>query len=91
MPLIQPLYKTSLFFITILLVLNTYGQKENLPNYIPEKNSSLITHPIITLKLKLHLVYRYESDAQNYNLDSLDLIRQQFQWINGFYRRNVYA
>lgn len=85
MPLIQPLYKTSLFFITILLVLNTYGQKENLPNYIPEKNSSLITHPIITLKLKLHLVYRYESDAQNYNLDSLDLIRQQFQWINGFY------
>lgn len=54
--------------------------------YIPYNGSSVLSYPELTIKIKLHLVYRYKDDAQNYNLDSVDLIREQFGWINGYYK-----
>lgn len=72
-------------FIVLFSKLGTAQLKE-LEAYIPNENTSLLTHPTITLKVKLHLIYRYENDAQNYTLDSSKLIYNQFDWINGFYK-----
>ena len=70
------------------MLLSKFGntQTDNIEKYIPRENSSLLTYPVVTLKVKLHLIYRYENDGQNYTLDSLGLISKQFDWINGFYK-----
>lgn len=62
------------------------GQNNKMVPYIPFGNSDLSTHPEITIKTKIHLVYRYKDDAQNYNLDSINLINKQFEWINSYYK-----
>ena len=64
----------------------SFAQKEDLSAYIPYKNTSLLTHPVVILKVKLYLVYKFENDKQNYTLDSLSLLKEQFGWINGFYK-----
>ncbi len=63
-----------------------YGQKNQLVSYIPYDNLDRLSYPDLTIKIKIHLIYRYEDDAHNYNLDSIDLIRKQVDWINGFYK-----
>lgn len=70
------------------MLLSKFGntQIDDIEKYIPRENSSLLTYPVVTLKVKLHLIYRYENDGQNYTLDSLGLISKQFDWINGFYK-----
>jgi hypothetical protein len=54
--------------------------------YIPHENSDVLLYPTQTIKTKIHLIYRYEDDAQNYNVDSVNLIKKQFDWINGYYK-----
>ncbi len=78
--------KFNIVFLLILFNLTFFAQKEELEKYIPQENTSLLTNPPITLRVQLHLVYRYENDAQNYNLDSIKLIRDQFGWVNRFYK-----
>lgn len=85
MRLIQQLYKIGLAFFFFLSIFDSYGQKEKLEQYIPYETTSLVTHPVITIKIKLHLVYRHKEDKQNYTLDSLNLIKNQIEWINGYY------
>ncbi len=73
-------------FIYLSLFTFSFAQQDELEKYIPYESTNLLTNPYITLRVKLHLVYRYENDAQNYDLDSVKLIRNQFDWINRFYK-----
>ncbi len=61
------------------------SQKLTLNDYIPYENTSLNSHPIITIKTILHLVYRSEKDPRNITLDSINFIKQQYTWINNAY------
>ena len=79
-------FKIISFFIFLLFYTNCFTQQDELEKYIPRENTSLLTNPYITLKVKIHLVYRYENDAQNYNLDSSKLITDQVGWVNRFYK-----
>lgn len=78
--------KATTLLIFFLVFSSFYSQdKSDLVKYIPEEGASYVTHPIIELKTVIHIVKRYEDDAQNLNEDSLEFLTQQFNWINQFY------
>ncbi len=71
----------------LLLFAQSTQERKELMQYIPYPETDVLLYPVITLKVHVHLVYRYENDAQNYTMDSLELIKKQFGWINSFYRQ----
>lgn len=76
----------NIFRVLILLfILGSYYSQDQLEEYIPQENSSYITHPLVEVRTVVHIVKRYEDDAQNLNEDSLAFLTQQFDWINSFY------
>lgn len=86
MKLIQLKYNFYLLLYLFILSSPIIGQNNKMMPYIPYENTNIATHPELTIKIKIHLVYRYKNDAQNYNLDSVKLINKQFEWINGYYK-----
>ena len=62
------------------------SQQSTLNDYIPYANKTLVTHPVITIKTTLHLVYRSKKDPKNITLDSINFINQQYIWINNSYK-----
>lgn len=69
------------------LIISYAGFCQNdLDQYIPTENSSLVTHPGIEIKTVIHIMKRFEDDAQNLNEDSLVFLNKQFDWINQFYK-----
>ncbi len=60
-----------------------YGSIED---YIPKEFSSYSTHPILTIKTTLHIVYRTKKHPNNIKADNLDFINQQYQWVNNSYK-----
>ena len=84
--MIQHISRLLIFLTLVLFSKFGNAQGKNLEVYIPREKTTLLTHPVITLKVKLYLIYRYKEDAQNYTSDSSDLIYKQFDWINGFYQ-----
>jgi len=73
-----------LFFHTF-----SFGQTdyEKLKDFIPFENTSLETHPIITIKVHVHVIQRSEDNPQNLSKDNLGYIEQQLEWVNGMYSR----
>ena len=62
------------------------AQKFNLiEDYIPKEFASIKTHPILTLKTSLHIVYRTKENPQNILSNDLKFINQQYIWINNSY------
>ena len=55
-------------------------------DYIPEEFSSVKTHPILTLKTTLHIVYRTKENPQNILANDLKFINQQYLWVNNSYK-----
>lgn len=61
---------------------------ERLKEYIPYENTSFETHPIITIRVHLHVIHRYKDDPQNINTnEGSDYVEKQFEWINSMYSR----
>ena len=73
----------SLFFLAYN---NSFAQKNEINNYIPFKNTTHNTHPIITIKTTLHLVYKSKEKPNNITSDSIGFINQQYNWINNAYK-----
>ena len=71
------------FFQLLSFTPQDYGAIEN---YIPYEFSSYSTHPVLTLKTILHVVYRTKNDPRNIMADNMDFINQQFQWVNNSYK-----
>lgn len=82
---IQLKWSKILVSIGLLLVFGESNAQNDIEKYIPTENSSHITHPIIEIRTVIHIVKRYENDAQNLNEDSLAFLKQQYDWINQFY------
>lgn len=79
------LFRVCSIFLLFCLSLFVFGQGD-LEKYIPQEGSSEVTHPTIEIRTVIHIVKRYEDDAQNLNEDSLAFLYHQFEWINAFYR-----
>ncbi len=73
-----------LFIINPLSLFSQAGCNEEV-NFTPNVNSTELTHPTITIKVQVHVIKRYEDDAQNLTEDSIEYVRKQFEWINQFY------
>jgi hypothetical protein len=84
MRILQHWNKFAISFLTLICISSLYGQK-NLDVFIPDEHSSYVTHPVIEIRTVIHIVKRYEDDAQNLNEDSLAFLQKQFDWVNQFY------
>ena len=80
----------NFFLVTIFLSFFSYSlnaQNYNLiEDYIPEEFSSNNTHPVLTFKTTLHIVYRTKENPQNILSNDLKFINQQYLWINNSYK-----
>lgn len=57
-----------------------------LEDYIPFPESSILLHPEITIRVHVHVIQRTKEDPRNLTTDSLENLKQQFNWINSFYK-----
>ena len=55
-----------------------------LENYYPDEEN-----PVIQVKVKIHIVQYSESEPRNLTINDTVFIKQQFEWINSFYRKLV--
>jgi len=62
------------------------GQYEYLQPYIPYDSCDFNSHPIIEIKLWIHIVQKDKKNPENLTSDSLNFIHQQYRWINNFYK-----
>ncbi len=85
---LKPILFNSICFLFLFSVQITAQNKSaDLTSYIPYEETSLETHPIITIKVQLHIMKRYENDAWNMTEDSMAFIQKQMDWINSFYTK----
>lgn len=71
----------------MILSLSKWGWSQaDLEKYIPYDYTDKISHPDIEIRTIVHIVKRYDNDAQNLNEDSLAFLKQQFKWINQYYK-----
>ncbi len=80
------LYLISFFTISLFVCNKSIAQQYGIKNFIPFENTSEKTHPILTIKTTLHIVYRTKNEPNNITSDSIDFIHQQFDWINNSYK-----
>lgn len=73
---------STIFFLFASFICFSQASVEK---YIPYDNCSFDTHPQIEIRTVVHVVKRFEHDAQNLNEDSVKFLEQQFKWINEFY------
>ena len=62
------------------------GQYEYLHPYIPYDSCNFDSHPIIEIKLWIHILQKDKKNPENLTSDSLKFINQQYKWINNFYK-----
>ena len=77
--------KYLLFFLSILISISNLSQFEYLNKYIPYEYTSYTTHPIIEIKLWVHIIQKDQKDPQNFTFKSEEKIQQHFNWINQMY------
>lgn len=84
----QPQLQLNKYFLLVLFIGIAIFSKaqQDLEKYIPYESTSEITHPTIEIKTIVHIIKRFEDDAQNMNEDSTAYFNQQFEWINRFFR-----
>ncbi len=80
------LFNKYFILISFLGIISFANAQQDLEKYIPYEHTSEITHPTIEIKTIVHIIKRYEDDAQNMNEDSTAYFNQQIEWINRFFR-----
>jgi hypothetical protein len=72
-----------LFFLIVPLSINS--QKDYLKQYIPFDSCDLISHPILEFRIWVHVIQKSAENPENLTIDSVDFIKNQFNWINNIY------
>ena len=77
------------FSLKILLLLPgfIFGQNNLLESYIPFDTCKFSSHPILEIKVWVHVLQQSSGNPKNITRDSSHLIDEQFQWINKIYRK----
>ena len=75
------------FIFKILLILPGFilGQNNHLENYIPFDTCKFSSHPILEIKVWVHVLQQSAETPKNISKDSSYFIDEQFQWINKIY------
>jgi hypothetical protein len=75
------------FILKILLLLPGFilGQNNHLESYIPFDTCKLSCHPILEIKVWVHVLHQSAETPKNITKDSSHFIDEQFQWINKIY------
>ncbi|PDH47915.1 MAG: hypothetical protein CND37_04505, partial [Bacteroidetes bacterium MED-G20] len=61
------------------------SQNDYLKPYIPYDSCELITHPVLELRVWIHIVQKSTDHPENLTSDSINFIKKQFNWINSIY------
>ena len=75
------------FSLKILLLLPgfIFGQNDHLESYIPFDTCKFSSHPILEIKVWVHVLQQSMETPKNITRDSSHFIDEQFQWINKIY------
>ena len=75
------------FIIKILLLLPGFilAQNNHLESYIPFDTCKFSSHPILEIKVWVHVLQQSAETPKNITKDSSHFIEEQFQWINKIY------
>ena len=75
------------FSLKILLLLPgfIFGQNDHLESYIPFDTCKFSSHPILEIKVWVHVLQQSRETPKNITRDSSHFIDEQFQWINKIY------
>ena len=75
------------FIFKILLLLPGFilAQNNDLESYIPFDTCKFSSHPILKIKVWVHVLQQSEENPKNITQDSSHFIDEQFEWINKIY------
>jgi hypothetical protein len=77
--------KFVFFLLNLIIFQSNISQFDYLKKYIPYDTSSYITHPIVNLKVWVHIVQKSENIPANFTNESTIEIQKYFKWINQIY------
>ncbi|MDG2343951.1 MAG: hypothetical protein P8L23_05180 [Flavobacteriales bacterium] len=83
----EPFRYFLVVFIYLLSPSVIFGQSSNLNQYIPFDNTHLSTHPELIIKTWVHIIQKENDNPENLTEDSLEFIKNQFNWINQMYKK----
>ena len=61
------------------------AQDDYLKPYIPYDSCDFDSHPIINIKLWIHVIQKSAKEPKNLTIDSSKYLNQQYYWINSMY------
>ena len=70
--------------ITFLFCYSIFAnaQDDYLKPYIPYDSCDFDSHPIINIKLWIHIIQKSAKEPKNLTIDSTKYLNQQYYWIN---------
>ena len=73
--------------ITLLFCYSIFAnaQDDYLKPYIPYDSCDFDSHPIINIKLWIHIIQKSAKEPKNLTIDSIKYLDQQYYWINSMY------
>ena len=74
-----------LFLLILIIPFSLISQNEYLTPYIPFDSCSLSTHPKLEIRVWAHVIQKSTDNPENLTADSLNFIKNQFNWINSIY------
>ena len=69
------------FFIDSNYTFSLNSQYEYLKPYIPD-SCNLSTHPELEIRVWVHVIQKSNDNPENLTADSLNFVKNQFNWIN---------
>ena len=74
-----------LFLLILIIPFSLNSQNEYLTPYIPFDSCNLSTHPELEIRVWVHVIQKSNDNPENLTADSLNFIKNQFNWINSIY------
>tara|TARA_B100001287_G_scaffold226866_1_gene196694 strand:+ start:14842 stop:16185 length:1344 start_codon:yes stop_codon:yes gene_type:complete len=77
--------KHLILLLGIFFSSSNFSQFGYLNKYIPYDSLSYTTHPLVEIKIWVHVIQKNNNNPENYTKKSVDKIQQHFTWINEIY------
>ena len=74
-----------LFLLILTIPFSLNSQYEYLKPYIPFDSCNLSTHTELEIRVWVHVIQKSNDNPENLTADSLNFIKNQFNWINRIY------
>ena len=74
-----------LFLLILIIPFSLKSQNDYLKPYIPFDSCDLRTHPELEIRVWVHIIQKSTENPENLTSDSVNFIKNQFNWINSIY------